>query len=311
MISMELDSENDVGEINEDWYRDSDTSEDIPEPNTLEVPLYQDRNSLPTPLKKKHFELGVIFTMTMLKKRHESNLVMIIEGGEETFVYRIFFARGSSRKTFHQGLGDKTARYKDVWRLAPRRELSRQRDPSDARVGETLRFTYGMSEEYLTAIVISRRSNTLECKLECGMDRGAVRRFEIFEMVGCTEMFGSSILQTLLTLVKDLQWVDANSSKTCDIPPSRPELHIESMAKVDEQYKRKFHFMKILGTGAELLCSRTNARAKYRLSKSSSEAYKKRWKDLNQLRFSTFMGVHLGVAILGIGSRHQMRCKPS
>ena len=45
---MELDSEIGVGEIYDHWYWDSDTSEDIPEPNTLEVPLYQSRNSLHT-----------------------------------------------------------------------------------------------------------------------------------------------------------------------------------------------------------------------------------------------------------------------
>ena len=45
---MELDSEIGVGEIYDHWYWDSDTSENIPEPNTLEVPLYQSRNSLHT-----------------------------------------------------------------------------------------------------------------------------------------------------------------------------------------------------------------------------------------------------------------------
>ena len=45
---MELDSEIEVGEINDHWYWDSDTSQDIPEPNRLEVPLYQARNSLHT-----------------------------------------------------------------------------------------------------------------------------------------------------------------------------------------------------------------------------------------------------------------------
>ena len=104
-----------------------------------------------------------------------------------------------------------------------------------------------MSENYLTAIVLVRRSNTLECKLECGPDRGSIRSFEIFEIVGCTEMFGSSILQDLLSRVKDLPWEDASGSKTQQTPRHRPELHSECMADIDEPYKRKFHFMKILG----------------------------------------------------------------
>ena len=38
--------------------------------------------------------------------------------------------------------------------------------------------------------------------------------------------------------------------------------------------------MKLLGSGAELLCKRTNARAKHRLKRVSSEGYLDRWIDL-------------------------------
>ena len=69
--------------------------------------------------------------------------------------------------------------------------------------------------------------------------------------------------------------------------------------------------MRILGSAAKLLCDRTNSRAKRRLSRSSSDAYKTRWKDLTLGgRLSTFLGVHLGVSIIGVGPRHLMKQKP-
>ena len=191
-------------EKNEDWYRDSDTSENIPEPNDIDAPLYQDRNELPTDLSKEHFEEGLIYTMTMLSKRKEQTLVMIIEAGIEDFVYRPFFIRGSSKKTFHQGLRDKKESYNNVWRLAPRRELARRRDPSEVMVGETIRFTYGMGDKYQTCLVMERRSISLKCRHECGKERGKIQSYEIVEILDCTELFRSSILQNMLAQVKDL-----------------------------------------------------------------------------------------------------------
>ena len=70
--------------------------------------------------------------------------------------------------------------------------------------------------------------------------------------------------------------------------------------------------MKIQGAGEELLCDRTNARAKRLLSRSPSDAYSKRWQDLTPgTRFDTFYVVHLGLAILGVGERHLMESKPN
>ena len=70
--------------------------------------------------------------------------------------------------------------------------------------------------------------------------------------------------------------------------------------------------MKILGEGADLLCERTNCRATRVLSRSTSEAYKNRWKDLvNGPRLWTFLGVKLGVAILHAGPRHLIKQEPS
>ena len=48
----------------EDWYNDSDTSEEIPDPNRQDEPLYQKANSLPVDLTKKHFE-GLAYVITL------------------------------------------------------------------------------------------------------------------------------------------------------------------------------------------------------------------------------------------------------
>ena len=96
--------------------------------------------------------------MTLESGKKNPMLVMIIKTKMETFIYRTFFVLGSSRKTFFDGSDDKTARYDDVWRLAPRREMMHARNPANVRTGETLRFAYGMEEKLFTrAKPISRR----------------------------------------------------------------------------------------------------------------------------------------------------------
>ena len=68
----------------------------------------------------------------------------------------------------------------------------------------------------------------------------------------------------------------------------------------------------ILGEAVELLCSRTNARAKRKFAKCSSDAHKRRWKDLLPGgRMDIFLGVHLGVAIRHVGPRHLMKRQPT
>ena len=79
--------------------------------------------------------------MTLKTYKKHPMLVMIIEAGVEFFVFRPFYVRGSSKKTFHEGLEDKKCDYQVVQRLAPRRELIQKRDPDKASVGETIRFT--------------------------------------------------------------------------------------------------------------------------------------------------------------------------
>lgn len=69
--------------------------------------------------------------------------------------------------------------------------------------------------------------------------------------------------------------------------------------------------MRILGKAEELLCERTNERAKRRLKRCKA-AYRKRWVDLQPGGvFSTFFGAFLGTAFLGVGSRHLMKMKPA
>ena len=54
----------------------------------------------------------------------------------------------------------------------------------------------------MTAVVLRTTSRKLECRLECGPERGQRRQFDTFEIVGCTEVFGSSLLKNLLKLAK-------------------------------------------------------------------------------------------------------------
>ena len=97
----------------EDWYNDSDTSEEIPDPNRQDEPLYQKANSLPVDLTKKHFE-GLAYVITLKKQRENPMLVMLIETRQNDFTCRTLFVRGSSREKFHDRSRDKTVTYEDV-----------------------------------------------------------------------------------------------------------------------------------------------------------------------------------------------------
>ena len=264
----------DDGESSEDWYHESDTSENIPDPNCSEDPLYQDVNKLPVGLRKGHFEEGLLYSMTLDQGRENTMLVMIVEVKENTFIYRNFFCRGSKRKTFHEGAKDQEIKFSQVWRLAPRRELIQKRHPDDMRVGQTIRFYYGVNSSPTTALITAILSRTIKGKVECGKERGKIMDFEKFDITGSNEVFGSSILQELLKEVKDAKWIDASKIKTPERAPGKPKLHENFRVPQDEQHKRKWHMLKILGEGAGLLCNRTNARAQRNLSRSSSRRYK-------------------------------------
>ena len=86
-------------EKDEDWYASSDTSADIPNPDMNKDPLYQDEDSLPEPLKKSHFEEGLLYTLTLLSKQYNPMLVQIIELEQDKFVYQTFFHAASKAMT--------------------------------------------------------------------------------------------------------------------------------------------------------------------------------------------------------------------
>ena len=308
MSDLDVDTENEPS----DWYRESDTSDDLPDPNISKQALYQDENKLPVLLKQSHFEEGLVYTMTLKSKSCEPMLVMVILNGRKTFLYRTFFVKGSKKKTYHVGAKDEKGSYEEVWRLAPRRELIQKIEPGNVRMGDVVRFRYGVNDEYITALVMKRTARTIKAKVECGKARGKCQTYDQYEMVSCTEIFGSSVLQELYKQAKKASWNNADESKTANFPTYRPKLSADFRVPPEEPYKRKWHVMKILGEGAELLCKRTNERANRVLSRSTSEAHKSRWKDLkNGPRLWTFLGVKLGLAILRVGPRHLMKQEPS
>ena len=91
----------DYSEDHQDWYNSSDTSSDIPDPNMENEPLYQGKDALPKSLQKNDIFEGLLYTMTLQKLRDNPTLAMVIYKKKTSFIYRLFFIRGSSRETFH------------------------------------------------------------------------------------------------------------------------------------------------------------------------------------------------------------------
>lgn len=238
-LEHEMRDEIDDVNLNEekDWYNESDTSDDVPDPYDSPEALFQELNQLPRSLHKSHFEEGLIYTMTLKQKYDVHLLVMIIETKERSFTYRVFFVTGAKRKTFHEGLKDKQCSYQKVWRLAPRRELIRNKQNSNFRVGETLRFKYGMDAQPITVLVISSRSRDLTGCIEAGVHRGQKRVFEYVEMGDVMELFGSSILQSLHSQAHNSSWEEADKVNSFKIPITKPKLHWT--CPPDEPHKRK------------------------------------------------------------------------
>ena len=301
------DNANDYDEKIEDWYHSSDTSDDIPDPNMSADPLFQDQDLLPEPLQRDHFKEGLIYTMTKHIDRKNALLVLIIEAKLRTFSYQCFFQQRSSSSTYHKTGKETKCAYKDIWRLAPRRELVEKCDPNDATTGQMLRFEYGMSSTPTTITVIRRRSREIEGQVICGADRGKEVLYSTVEMLHCTEVFGSSMLYDLLSQVKDAKQANADKSKTRKGDQIKPKMNHEYHCPNEEKYKRVWHVFKILGNGVKMMIEKTNKRAKRRLSRSNSDAYKKRWVDMTEGGFRTFLGVWLGVAMLGVGARHMTK----
>ena len=110
----EMDKLDDGEEMNAEWYHESDTAEEIPDPNVQRKALFQKPRTLPTDLSKDHFEEGLLYTMVLDKEHDKALLVMMIETGNLEFIYRVFFVRGSSRQTYHEAGKNRKTKYKNL-----------------------------------------------------------------------------------------------------------------------------------------------------------------------------------------------------
>ena len=226
----------DESSASEDWYNESDTSSDIPDPNMSTASLYQERDKLPVNLQKCHFAEGYIYTMT-LKQKKQSMLVMIVELCATKFLYRIFFIQNSSAKTWHQGAEDRWETYNSVWRLAPRQELFRAEESGNIRAEQTIRFFYDVEESQTTGLVLRQTSSCMTCRIECGVNRGNTKVFETNLIVNCEELFTASTLQNLLLQAREGVWENSPKSVSPKLPEYRPRLKF--IAPSEERYKRR------------------------------------------------------------------------
>ena len=103
----------------------------MPHPNEIPENFHQDVGQLPKPLRKMHFEEDCLYLITTSTNKGLSALGMIVENKTETFLFRVFSYKGKIRKTYHEGAKDKSYRYDEIWRLAPRRELMLSRSVKD------------------------------------------------------------------------------------------------------------------------------------------------------------------------------------
>ena len=123
--------------------------------------------------------------------------------------------------------------------MAPRRELLISYNPEKAFIGQTLRFTYGMSPTYITMTVKGYHGRVLEGTIVCGPKRGSHEVYEIVEMLDCKEIFGSTVLHHLLSQVKDATWSCGKNSKTRSDPRRKPRLNPDFNVPADIKHKRK------------------------------------------------------------------------
>ena len=110
-------------------------------------------------------------------------------------IYDLMIEIGKVRKTYHQGAKDKSYRYDEIWRLAPRRELMLSRSVKDIRRGQTISFDYDSGR--VTARVISTKASSVKGIILCGSERGTIKDFETFELLNVVELFASSLLYDL------------------------------------------------------------------------------------------------------------------
>ena len=258
-------------ESESDWYdpNKSDTEQEMPDPNDNPENLYQDVGQLPKPLRKMHFEEGCLYLITPSTDKEVSALGMIIENKTETFLFRAFSYKGKVRKTYHQGAKDKSYRYDEIWRLAPRRELMLSRSVKDIRRNQTISFDYDSGR--VTARVISMKANSVNGIIMCGSERGTVKAFETFELLNVVELFASSLLYDVHEALDTLKWEKTKRSKTKQLPKNQPSLNPNFMCPEPILCKRLWHFEKYFGEALQLVCDRSNERMRRKLEKSTSE----------------------------------------
>ena len=61
--------------------------------------------------------------------------------------------------------------------------------------------------------------------IQCGESRDDIRYSELHEIVDNTEIFASSLLQSLLEQAKSASWTDADNVRTADTGVHHPQLH--------------------------------------------------------------------------------------
>ena len=72
-------------------------------------------------------------------------------------------------------------------------------------LGQTLRVSHGMDEQYDTSVVTNVISSTVSGILLCGTNRGSNVDIQKLEIAHCQEVFGSPLLHNLLKAVKQLE----------------------------------------------------------------------------------------------------------
>ena len=107
-------SDSEANDGPETWHFEDDTEEDIPDPNNDVNPLFQDQNHLPKPLRKADFVEGFVYSLTLIKEKSITYLGFLVENKKHTFIFRVYHAKGTSRKTFHKGASDKEWEYNEA-----------------------------------------------------------------------------------------------------------------------------------------------------------------------------------------------------
>ena len=73
---------------------------------------------------------------------------------------------------------------------------------------------------------------------ECGKNRGQQKVFSMAEMLGCQEIFGSSIVESLYQQESNLNKKEANQSRTKETPGHKANLNSDFSRSEPIKHKR-------------------------------------------------------------------------